>query len=146
MSKTTLDLSTLPDISDGTHAVKVKAKANGYRDSEFSNEVSYTKAATEYVATFSNDFTVTGDGYLNGIDYISEGQTKRLVVNADNYTSLRGTSFSTSQITTISANADYSVITIDGVMYAISSGWGYENYLPYSLSGNIVISKIYSNY
>ena len=45
MSKTTLDLSTLSDISDGTHTVKVKAKADGYRDSEFSNEVSYTKAS-----------------------------------------------------------------------------------------------------
>ena len=44
MSKTTLDLSTLSDIADGTHTVKVKAKADGYRDSEFSNEVSYTKA------------------------------------------------------------------------------------------------------
>ena len=45
MSKTTLDLSTLSDIADGTHTVKVKAKADGYRDSEFSNEVSYTKAS-----------------------------------------------------------------------------------------------------
>lgn len=50
MSKTTLDLSTLSDISDGTHTVKVKAKADGYRDSEFSNEVSYTKAPA---ATFT---------------------------------------------------------------------------------------------
>lgn len=40
------DLSTLSDITDGTHTVKVKAKADGYSDSEFSNEVSYTKAAT----------------------------------------------------------------------------------------------------
>ena len=44
MSKTTLDLSTLSDIADGAHTVKVKAKASGYNDSEFSNEVSYTKA------------------------------------------------------------------------------------------------------
>ena len=44
MSKTTLDLSTLSDITEGTHTVKVKAKADGYNDSEFSNEVSYTKA------------------------------------------------------------------------------------------------------
>ena len=43
MSKTTLDLSTLSDIADGAHTVKVKAKASGYNDSEFSNEVSYTK-------------------------------------------------------------------------------------------------------
>ena len=48
MSKTTLDLSTLSDIADGTHTVKVKAKANGYNDSEFSNEVSYTKASATY--------------------------------------------------------------------------------------------------
>ena len=60
MSKTTLDLSTLSDISDGAHTVKVKAKASGYNDSEFSNEVSYTKAPAEYTATFSSDFTVTG--------------------------------------------------------------------------------------
>lgn len=52
MSKTTLDLSTLSDIADGTHTVKVKAKADGYNDSEFSNEVSYTKAIT-YTITSS---------------------------------------------------------------------------------------------
>ena len=33
MSKTTLDLSTLPDIADGVHTVKVKATAAGYIDS-----------------------------------------------------------------------------------------------------------------
>ena len=55
MSKTTLDLSTLSDISDGTHTVKVKAKADGYRDSEFSNEVSYTvQSSTGYYITFAN--------------------------------------------------------------------------------------------
>lgn len=55
MSKTTLDLSTLSDIADGTHTVKVKAKADGYRDSEFSNEVSYTKASSQgYYITFAN--------------------------------------------------------------------------------------------
>ena len=53
MSKTTLDLSTLSDITDGTHTVKVKAKADGYRDSEFSNEVSYTKAPAGYSGTVS---------------------------------------------------------------------------------------------
>ena len=51
MSKTTLDLSTLSDIADGAHTVKVKAKADGYRDSEFSNEVSYTKSSG-YTITF----------------------------------------------------------------------------------------------
>lgn len=55
MSKTTLDLSTLSDISDGTHTVKVKAKADGYRDSEFSNEVSWTKAPAGYSGTIKSD-------------------------------------------------------------------------------------------
>ena len=54
MSKTTLDLSTLSDISDSAHTVKVKAKANGYNDSEFSNEVSYTKAPAGYSGTITS--------------------------------------------------------------------------------------------
>ena len=53
---TTFDLSTLSDIADGAHTVKVKAKADGYRDSEFSNEVSYTKApAGQRITTLSID-------------------------------------------------------------------------------------------
>lgn len=56
MSKTTLDLSTLSDIADGAHTVKVKAKASGYNDSEFSNEVSYMKApAGQKITTLSID-------------------------------------------------------------------------------------------
>ena len=65
---TTVDLSTLSDITDGTHTVKVKAKADGYRDSEFSNEVSYTKAPVSYAITFG---TVTGSNTpkMNGSYY-----------------------------------------------------------------------------
>ena len=59
MNKTTLDLSTLSDIADGTHTVKVKAKASGYNDSEFSNEVNYTKAPAAYSGKFT---TYTSDG------------------------------------------------------------------------------------
>lgn len=51
---TTFDLSTLSDIADGAHTVKVKAKASGYNDSEFSNEVSYTKAPAGYSGTITN--------------------------------------------------------------------------------------------
>lgn len=75
MSKTTLDLSTLPDISDGTHTVKVKAKADGYRDSEFSNEVIYTKAPAGYSGTIKSD--------ANGI-YVVD----LYGVQGDNWTSL----------------------------------------------------------
>lgn len=69
MSKTTLDLSTLSDISDGTHTVKVKAKADGYRDSEFSNEVSWTKAPAGYKVTFASDFSslAYGGGELSDV-------------------------------------------------------------------------------
>ena len=51
MTKTTLDLSTLSDIADGAHTVKVKAKASGYNDSEFSNEVSYIKELSTFNVT-----------------------------------------------------------------------------------------------
>ena len=54
-STTTFDLSTLSDIADGAHTVKVKAKADGYYDSEFSNEVSYTKSSG-YTIHFDSDF------------------------------------------------------------------------------------------
>lgn len=54
MTQTTFDLSTLSDIADGAHTVKVKAKASGYNDSEFSNEVSYTKAQAGYSGTITN--------------------------------------------------------------------------------------------
>ena len=55
MSTTRLNLSKLFDITVGTHTVKVKAKADGYRDSEFSNEVSYTKISG-YTIQFDSDF------------------------------------------------------------------------------------------
>ena len=60
MSKTTFDLSALSDIADGAHTVKVKAKAGGYNDSEFSNEVSYTKAPAGY----SGNVRKTGGGIV----------------------------------------------------------------------------------
>ena len=61
---TTFDLSTLSDIADGAHTVKVKAKADGYIDSEFSNEVSYTKAPAGYTVTFASNFS--GQAYGGG--------------------------------------------------------------------------------
>lgn len=144
MSKTTLDLSTLSDITDGTHTVKVKAKADGYRDSEFSNEVSYTKAPAGYTVTFSSDFSITGSGEVRGIDYKLGNETKQLTVNSDNYTSLRGTSFSASEISNVSANADYSKITINGVNY-YTYGFG-SPALPLTLTAPATITTIYSKW
>lgn len=66
---TTVDLSTLSDIADGAHTVKVKAKADGYIDSEFSNEVSYAKAPAGYKVTFASNFSgeAYGGGELSGV-------------------------------------------------------------------------------
>lgn len=80
MTQTTLDLSTLSDITDGAHTVKVKAKANGYRDSEFSNEVSYTKAPTLYSGqiggtVFQNKVDIYGNKAQGGFDLVGEGIT-----------------------------------------------------------------------
>lgn len=63
MSKTTLDLSTLSDIADGTHTITVKAKADGYIDSEASNAVNYTvttPSLTNYILFEgeTSDFTL----------------------------------------------------------------------------------------
>lgn len=70
MSKTTLDLSTLSDITDGTHTVKVKAKASGYNDSEFSNEVSYTKvpAVVTYSGTIKSGGSAISVSAIAGIN------------------------------------------------------------------------------
>lgn len=146
MSKTTLDLSTLSDITDGAHTVKVKAKADGYRDSEFSNEVSYTKTSAPpvYTVTFSSDFTVTGY-YLYGIYYINEaGERTLLPVTEDNYTTYRGKTFKASSIDDLSGNYDYAQITIDGTKY-YNRGWGNLN-LPLTLSAPATITKIYCDY
>lgn len=74
---TTVNLSTLSDISDGTHTVKVKAKASGYNDSEFSNEVSYTKAPAP---TYSGNISSDADGvYIYGIWGVKNGSMTKIV-------------------------------------------------------------------
>ena len=68
---TTVDLSTLSDIADGAHTVKVKAKASGYNDSEFSNEVSYTKTPESVTGTLTYAAMTSGDHtakvYVGGV-------------------------------------------------------------------------------
>ena len=61
MTKTKFDLSTLSDITDGTHTVKVKAKADGYIDSEFSNEVNWVKLPQTVTFTLDKESHRTGD-------------------------------------------------------------------------------------
>jgi hypothetical protein len=87
MSKTTLDLSTLSDISDGTHTVKVKAKADGYRDSDISNEVSYTKVVGYQGYISCDDYYMTIYGYDSNDDRIElkSGVTSATVSGYDKY-------------------------------------------------------------
>ena len=147
MSITTLDLSTLSDIADGTHTVKVKAKADGYIDSEFSNEVSYTKTSAPpiYTVTFSSDFTVTGY-YLYGIYYIDESGARTLLpVTEDNYTTYRGKTFKASSIDGLSGNYEYATITIDGTEY-YNPTWAASHNLPLNLTSDATITAIYVDY
>ena len=82
MSNTTLDLSTLSDIADGAHTVKVKAKASGYNDSEFSNEVSYLKEPSGYTGHLSIDKFF----YLRVYGIDSDGNETMIVDDVKNAT------------------------------------------------------------
>ena len=145
MSKTTLDLSTLSDIADGAHTVKVKAKADGYIDSEFSNEVSYTKAPTPpvYTVTISNGCQFLGVGSLTGIYYINEaGERTLLPVTNDNFNTYRGKTFKASSIDDLSGNYEYASITINGTEYYNQSHPSNHN-LPLNLTSDATITELY---
>ena len=81
MSKTTLDLSTL-NLSEGTHTITVKAKAEGYTDSDASNAVNYTAAApipTDSIlfAGETSDFTLkaTNKTWKGTVEYSTDKNT-----------------------------------------------------------------------
>ena len=146
---TTFDLSTLSDISDGAHTVKVKAKANGYNDSEFSNEVSYTKAPAVYTVTFSSDFTIdltspVAHGKITGIKYIDSNNTQQVLpVDDSNYTTYRNTTFQAKTISDIEGNYEYATIKIDGTLY-YNKYWSSSNKLPLNLTSNVIITEMFS--
>ena len=77
---TTLDLSTLSDIVDGAHTVKVKAKADRYIDSEFSNEVSYTKTPARSFANDSPDVIQAAVIDGTAIDLYNVGDQKEITL------------------------------------------------------------------
>ena len=53
-TQTTFDLSTL-NLSAGSHTITVKAKADGYRESDVSNAVTYTSSAFKQINLFKLD-------------------------------------------------------------------------------------------
>ena len=141
---TTVDLSTLSDIADGTHTIKVKAKADGYKDSGFSNEVSYTKAPAGYKLTITGSWFETGlpagvSGVLsfNGIDpdssfnfpnfprYISTGSTESSVDYEATKTSSRVKKACPLVFENISKIAISGYITMNGVNNLYDEGQEY---------------------
>ena len=68
----TFDLSTL-QLSAGTHTIQVRARAQNYRDSNFSNAVSYVVAPTGYDVTIQLASGSVGDGGLKV--YTEQGGT-----------------------------------------------------------------------
>ena len=116
MSKTTLDLSTLSDITDGAHTVKVKAKASGYNDSEFSNEVSYTKAPAGYSGTIISTYW-TG---LFGIK--SDGTEVLLSTESEGTHTVSG--YVKYRIAYDYFKPDKYIVTTDKCIYEVQT-WGY---------------------
>ena len=79
---TTFDLSTLSDIADGVHTVTVKAKADGYIDSDASNAVNYTSGTpipTDSIlfAGETSDFTLkaTNKTWDGTVEYSTDKNT-----------------------------------------------------------------------
>ena len=133
MSKTTLDLSTMSDIADGTHTVTVKAKADGYRDSEFSNEVSYTKAAAGRNITFN--FPTIYEEPSSGYTYIKYGSAPSSESDFD----VRSTATNSGIARDGSKISNYSTLNIS---YDKGFVWGYT----YSINNGSSIPLNYSLY
>lgn len=145
MSKTTLDLSTLSDISDGTHTVKVKAKASGYNDSEFSNEVSYTKTPAGHSITF--DFPANYDRPSDGNTYIKYGSAPSSASDFD----VRGdggggTARDGSDISNgATLNISYDTVFVWGYRYSINYGTPVSlNYSEYTAASSISLNNVSS--
>ena len=109
------DLATL-DLADGTHTVKVKAKASGYIDSEFSNEVSYTKAPAGYSGTIISTYW-TG---LFGIK--SDGTEVLLSMEGEGTYTVSG--YFKYRIAYDYFKSDKYIVTTDKCTYEIGQ-WGY---------------------
>ena len=100
----TYDLTQL-QLSAGTHTVQVRARGSGYRDSEFSNSVSYTVTQTGYQVTLTNqtefDITVYDGQDTSGImlETILVGETKTYTIRSGYiYNNSVNHAFSSSQV------------------------------------------------
>ena len=122
---TTVDLSTLSDVADGVHTVKVKAKASGYNDSEFSNEVSYTKVLAP---TYSGNIHSDSDGvYINGIWGVKNGSMTKIVDKGYIYDKGRDVSGYTEYDIALGATVQhYTVVTYKNCTYRAHDSYNYR--------------------
>jgi len=101
----TFDLSTL-QLSAGTHEVKVKARATGYRDSNFSNSVSYVVSSSHTVTlTISNESNTNNKEYFRVYD--GQDTTGTLLLDS-------GSRVATPTPNTLSCSSGYITLAICG--------------------------------
>ena len=109
------DLATL-DLAYGAHTIKVKAKASGYNDSEFSNEVTYTKAPAAPTITLTGS-TISWTAVTGATGY-------RIIATADvaKQTDTTSTSFDLSTWSDLTAGTwTVQVLSTNGTVYSDSS-------------------------
>lgn len=89
-TQTTFDLSTL-NLSEGSHTITAKAKADGYKESEASNAVTYTVASGKKITALS----AKNDGYaqvylcyikFDGIASTTDYDVKMELIKEGNWT------------------------------------------------------------
>lgn len=93
VARKSVDLTTLTgwaNLSDGGHTITIKAKADGYRDSQASAGVSVTKGAGGYTVTMNySGYNTAGIGFYSldvgstWIDCYVAGQTKLVLNNVE---------------------------------------------------------------
>lgn len=136
-SKQTIDVSTLSgweSLAGGDHSITVKTKASGYLDSESSNAVTVSKAA-------SGGYTVTVDASLfyntgnlvriNGVEQELGEQNTRTFNNVSTFNIYSSTAYSNIISSTGSIPAPYDW----------SSGWAWSTDIAITQDSSCVVSN-----
>lgn len=141
-TQTTFDLSTL-NLPAGSHTITVKAKADGYRDSDASNAVTYTSSAFKQINLFKLDsvnYSSIAQANINKVYTIkdttlSSGSTNYIQAikkNTSGGTAIWMTQAVTDATSYLTVNADSSnetTIVFRGSIVRQPYGWQYHNYI-----------------
>lgn len=137
MAEIKFDLSTL-GLGENTYYVTVKARAEGYADSEPSNSVTYVVAAPDEPVTPEETYTISGTWYLTGLTSNDQESVTYDVAFTSN-----GTQYSS--ITIGDGAIKYDSVTVYEDTYAASGGmpsnWIDEAYLEITFDGEQTVSK-----